>query len=109
MPVVPHSLVRLASGELAYITRRIDRIRKGIVLHMEDMCQLLENDSRKTKYKGSYEQVGRLSQSTCISPDLILFGSLNSGCSATLRAMQTCTSRTSHSFSCKKRVCSNDV
>lgn len=33
--VVPHSLIRLKSGELVYITRRIDR-KKGLKLHMED-------------------------------------------------------------------------
>jgi serine/threonine-protein kinase HipA len=26
----PHSLIRLASGNLAYITKRIDRVKKGI-------------------------------------------------------------------------------
>lgn len=57
VPVVPHSLVRLTTGELAYITRRIDRTRDG-VLHMEDMCQLTERLT-EDKYKGSYEQVGK--------------------------------------------------
>ena len=35
--VVPHSLIRLQSGSLAYITKRIDRV-KTAKLHMEDMC-----------------------------------------------------------------------
>ena len=39
--VVPHSLIRLQTGNLAYITKRVDRIRKS-KLHMEDMCQLTE-------------------------------------------------------------------
>lgn len=39
--VVPHSLIRLKSGNPAYITRRIDRSKQG-KLAMEDMCQLTE-------------------------------------------------------------------
>ncbi|MCW3789779.1 HipA domain-containing protein, partial [Plebeiibacterium sediminum] len=56
--VVPHSLIRLKSGELAYITKRIDRIgdRK---LAMEDLCQLSERLT-EDKYKGSMEQVGKV-------------------------------------------------
>ncbi|GMU85173.1 MAG: hypothetical protein AMXMBFR48_04150 [Ignavibacteriales bacterium] len=57
MPVVPHSLIRLASGSLAYITRRIDRI-KGTKLHMEDMCQITGKLTEE-KYHGSYEQVAK--------------------------------------------------
>lgn len=52
---VPHSLIRLQSGTLAYITKRIDRQKKK-KLHMEDMCQLTERLT-EDKYKGSYEQV----------------------------------------------------
>lgn len=55
--VVPHSLIRLQSGNLAYITRRIDRTRKG-KLHMEDMCQLTERLT-EDKYRGSYEQIAK--------------------------------------------------
>ncbi|MCI0751079.1 MAG: HipA domain-containing protein [Flammeovirgaceae bacterium] len=55
--VVPHSLVRLHSGSLAYITRRVDRIKKN-KLHMEDMCQLTERLTEH-KYHGSYEQIGK--------------------------------------------------
>ena len=53
--VVPHSLIRLRSGNLAYITKRIDRT-KSSKLHMEDMCQLTERLTEE-KYNGSYEQV----------------------------------------------------
>jgi len=31
---VPHGLIHLKSGELAYITRRIDRLPNGCKLHM---------------------------------------------------------------------------
>lgn len=54
---VPHSLIRMQSGELAYITKRIDRLKKG-KLHMEDMCQLTEKLTEE-KYRGSYEQIAK--------------------------------------------------
>jgi len=50
-------LVRLASGELAYLTRRMDR--ENGVKAMEDFCQLTERPTEK-KYFGSYEQIGKL-------------------------------------------------
>lgn len=53
--VVPHSLIRLQSGNLAYITKRIDRDTTS-KLNMEDMCQLTERLT-EDKYHGSYEQV----------------------------------------------------
>ena len=56
--VVPHSLVRLQDETLCYITKRVDRTRKG-KLHMEDMCQLSERLT-EDKYKGSHEQVAKL-------------------------------------------------
>lgn len=55
--VVPHSLIRLQSGGLAYITKRIDRDKTG-KLHMEDMCQLTERLT-EDKYHGSYEQIAK--------------------------------------------------
>lgn len=54
---VEHALIRLKSGELAYITKRIDRV-KNRKLHMEDMCQLTERQTEH-KYKGSHEQVAK--------------------------------------------------
>jgi len=54
---VPHSLIRLKSGELSYITKRIDRKGKQ-KFHMEDMCQLTERLT-ESKYRGSYEQIGK--------------------------------------------------
>ena len=54
---VPHTLIRLKSGELSYLTKRIDR--KGTQkFHMEDMCQLTERHT-ESKYRGSYEQIGK--------------------------------------------------
>jgi len=55
---VPHCLVRMKSGNLAYITRRIDR-KDGGKIPMEDMCQLSERLT-EDKYKGSYEQIARI-------------------------------------------------
>ena len=54
---VLHSLIRLKSGSLSYITRRIDR-REGKKIHMEDMCQITERLTEH-KYQGSYEQIGK--------------------------------------------------
>jgi serine/threonine-protein kinase HipA len=53
---VPSSLMRLASGELAYITKRIDRTDSGEKIHMLDMFQILEAFD---KYKSSMERVGK--------------------------------------------------
>jgi serine/threonine-protein kinase HipA len=53
----PHSLIRLQSGNLAYVTKRVDRTKKR-KLAMEDMCQLTERLT-EDKYHGSYEQVGK--------------------------------------------------
>jgi serine/threonine-protein kinase HipA len=54
--VVPSSLIRLSSGEIAYITRRIDRTPNDEKIHMLDMFQILEAFD---KYKGSMERVGK--------------------------------------------------
>lgn len=55
--IVPHSLIRLTSGNLSYITKRIDRVKKE-KLHMEDMCQLTDILT-EDKYRGSHEQVAK--------------------------------------------------
>jgi serine/threonine-protein kinase HipA len=55
---VSHSLIRLKSSELAYITKRIDR-KENKKLGMEDMCQLTERLT-EDKYKGSMEQIGKV-------------------------------------------------
>jgi serine/threonine-protein kinase HipA len=54
--VVPSSLIRLASGELSYITKRIDRKETGEKIHMIDMFQITEAFD---KYKSSMEKVGK--------------------------------------------------
>jgi serine/threonine-protein kinase HipA len=52
---VPSSLIRLKSGELAYITKRIDR-SDNLKIHMLDMFQITEAFD---KYKGSMEKIGK--------------------------------------------------
>ena len=49
-------LVRLESGALAYITRRMDR--EDGVKHMIDFCQLTDRRTSR-KYYGSHEQIAR--------------------------------------------------
>lgn len=56
IPVVTSTLIRLSSGELSYITRRIDRSNDGTKIHMLDMYQILEAFD---KYKGSMERVAK--------------------------------------------------
>ena len=55
---VPHSLIQLNSGTLAYITKRVDRTKEGKI-HMEDMCQLTQRLTEH-KYQGSHEQIGKV-------------------------------------------------
>lgn len=65
---VPHSLIRLQTGSLAYITKRIDRNKKD-KLHMEDMCQLTERLT-EDKYHGSYEQIAKAILKYSVNPVL---------------------------------------
>jgi serine/threonine-protein kinase HipA len=69
----PHSLIRLTSGRLAYITKRMDRSKQG-KLAMEDMCQLTYRLT-EDKYLGSYEQIAKtiLKYSATAGLDLINF------------------------------------
>ncbi len=53
---VRHSLIRMADGELAYITKRIDRGKDGERYSMLDLCQL-SNRLTEHKYRGSYNQL----------------------------------------------------
>lgn len=52
-----HSLIRMKSGELAYISKRFDRTSDE-KLHVEDFAQLLEVLTER-KYSGSIEQIGK--------------------------------------------------
>lgn len=76
--VVPSSLIRLASGELSYITKRIDRKENGEKIHMIDMFQITEAFD---KYKSSMEKIGKALANYSTNPmldltfyfDLVLF------------------------------------
>lgn len=54
---VPYAMIRLITGELCYITKRIDRNVDGSKNHMIDFLQILELEN---KYKGSMELVGNM-------------------------------------------------
>ena len=57
--VVPHTLIRFNDGEMAYLTRRIDRDNHGKKYLMEDLCQISERIT-DDKYKSSYEKIAKL-------------------------------------------------
>jgi len=63
--VVPSNMIRLASGELCYITKRIDRKKDFAKIHMIDFLQIMELDD---KYLGTMENlantIGELSVNT---------------------------------------------
>ncbi len=69
--VVPHSLIRFDDGELAYITKRVDRGDDGTKYLMEDACQLSERLT-SDKYKSSYENVAKLIKRYSATPQLDL-------------------------------------
>lgn len=54
--IVPVNMIRLQSGELCFITKRIDRNSDGSKNHMIDFLQILE---LADKYKGSVESLGK--------------------------------------------------
>ncbi|MBV6484591.1 MAG: hypothetical protein KFKLKKLM_01101 [Flavobacteriales bacterium] len=54
--VVPSNMIRLASGELCYITKRIDRKKDNNKVHMIDFLQILELED---KYLGTMENLGK--------------------------------------------------
>ena len=58
IPTVPHCLIRLQSGELSYITKRVDRHGSRKTSHMEDMCQLTERLTEQ-KYRSSMENIAK--------------------------------------------------
>ena len=56
MDIVPVNMIRLQSGELCFISRRIDSNADGSKNHMIDFLQILELES---KYKGTMETLGK--------------------------------------------------
>lgn len=80
IPVAEFGLIPLKSGELAYITRRMDRTKTGN-LHMEDFCQITDKLTSH-KYNGSMEQVGKAIRkySSVAGLDLVKFFELTLFC-----------------------------
>ena len=64
-----HSLIRMADGELAYITRRMDRNSDGTKRSMLDMCQL-SNRLTEHKYRGAYTQLADIIRNYSSTPML---------------------------------------
>jgi len=56
--VCPFALIRMKDQELAYISKRIDRIEDNKV-HMEDFCQLSQRQT-EDKYNSSYERCAKV-------------------------------------------------
>lgn len=54
--IVPVNMIRLASGELCFISKRIDRKADGSKIHMIDFLQILE---LADKYMGTMEMLGK--------------------------------------------------
>ena len=54
--VVPSNMIRLASGELCFLTKRIDRKKDNSKIHMIDFLQILELED---KYLGTMEILGK--------------------------------------------------
>lgn len=63
-----HSLIRLESGELAYLTKRFDRIKKKKI-PQEDFCQL-SGLLTEDKYKGSMERTGKIIRTLSTQPGI---------------------------------------
>ena len=64
-----HTLIRLADGELGYLTLRMDRGRKGEKISMLDMCQL-SNRLTEHKYFGTYQQLAETIKTYSAAPML---------------------------------------
>ena len=54
--VVPSNMIRLVSGELCYISKRVDRKKDHSKIHMIDFLQILELEN---KYLGTMENLGK--------------------------------------------------
>ena len=69
LKIVPHTLIRMKDGSIGYLTKRIDRTKKGEKIPMEDMCQLTERQTEH-KYRSSYEQIGKAIRKYSTYPQL---------------------------------------
>ncbi len=73
-----HGLIQLKSGELAYVTKRFDREKKGQKIAVEDFCQLSELLT-ESKYNTSTEKAGKIILKYSSNPglDAVTFFDLN--------------------------------
>lgn len=62
-------LLPMVSGELCYITRRMDRTQAG-KLHMEDFCQITDNLTAQKYHGGSMEKVAKTVLRYCTNTGL---------------------------------------
>lgn len=78
-----HSLIRMKSGELGYISKRFDRLNSE-KLHLEDMAQITDVLTER-KYSGSMEKIGKaiLKYSDYAGNDVIRFFELALFCFVT--------------------------
>ena len=71
-PVAANALIRFSDGELAYITRRFDRVNDSTKLAQEDFCQLLQKSSdlggQNYKYTGAYEDARAIFEKYVTAP-----------------------------------------
>lgn len=76
-----HGLIQLKSGELAYVTKRFDRPKKGKKIAVEDFCQLSELLT-ESKYDTSTEKAGKIILKYSSQPglDAVTFFDLNLFC-----------------------------
>ncbi|MFA5540855.1 MAG: HipA domain-containing protein [Bacteroidales bacterium] len=103
---VPHTLIRLSDNSLAYITKRIDRDKKGNKIAMEDMCQLT-NRLTEYKYKGSYEQIAKIILKYSANPildiisffEIILFSYIIGNSDMHLKNFSLCNKKGKHELS----------
>jgi serine/threonine-protein kinase HipA len=58
IPTAACGLIRFSDGELAYITRRFDRLVGDIKVHQEDLAQA-QGFASADKYRGTYEDAGK--------------------------------------------------
>ena len=65
IPTAQSSLIRLRSGELSYIVKRMDRTPTGEKIHMLDIYQLSESYD---KYKGTMERIGKVLDEYATNP-----------------------------------------
>ena len=77
---VHFGLIPLKTGELTYISKRMDRTKNG-PLHLEDFCQIL-NKMTEQKYRGSMEQIGKAIRECSDIPglDIVRFFELSLFC-----------------------------